>query len=100
MTGRKLSIVLLIVSALGIGFAQKGAPKQSDKNVMALENIKQLLLIMDADKNGMISKQQWMAFMEAEFDRLDLQRKGELDQSAIRQSTAYVKQARSSGLGR
>lgn len=100
MTRTNLFTALLILSALGAGFAQKGTPRQADKNVMAIENVKQLLLIMDADKNGKISKQQWMAFMAAEFDTLDLQKKGELDQPVIRQSTTYVKQARSSDLGR
>jgi len=41
-----------------------------------------------------------MRFMEAEFDRLDTAKKGELDQTEIRQSAFYVKQARSSDLGR
>ena len=67
---------------------------------MAIENVKQLLLVMDTDKRGKISKQQWMAFMEAEFDRLDVTKKGELDQTAIKQSMASVKQARFSDLGR
>ena len=100
MTRRNLLIAWLAVTALGVGFAQKGAPRQPDKNVMAVENVKQLLLLMDADKSGKISKQQWMMFMEAEFDRLDLQKKGQLDQTAIRQSAVYVKQARSADMGR
>jgi len=33
---------------------------------------------MDTDKNGKISKQEWMKFMEAEFDRLDKNKTGEL----------------------
>ena len=100
MTGRNLAIAWLVVFALGSGLAQKGVPKQPDRYVMAIENVKQLLLVMDADKKGKISKQEWMAFMEAEFDRLDLEKKGELDQAAIKQSTMYVKQARSADLGR
>ncbi len=100
MRRRNLAIALLVVTALGVGFAQKAVPKQPDKNVMAIENVKQLLLLMDTDKRGKISKQQWMAFMEAEFDKLDLQKKGELDQTAIRQAAMYVKQARSADLGR
>jgi hypothetical protein len=55
---------------------------------------------MDTDKRGKISKQQWMAFMETEFDRLDVEKKGELDQTSIRQSMAYFKQARFSDSGR
>jgi hypothetical protein len=30
-----------------------------------------LLLLMDTNQNGRISKQEFMTFMEAEFDRLD-----------------------------
>ncbi len=40
---------------------------------------KRLLAIMDKDKNGKVSKQEFMAFMEAEFDRLDKDKSGELD---------------------
>jgi len=99
MRRKHLGIALLVVTALGAGFAQKSVSKQPDKNVMANENIKQLLLVMDTDKSGKISKQQWMSFMEAQFDRLDLEKKGELDQKAIRQSTEYVRQARSADVG-
>jgi Ca2+-binding EF-hand superfamily protein len=34
---------------------------------------------MDTDKNGKISKQEYMEFMAAEFDRLDKDKSGELD---------------------
>jgi hypothetical protein len=34
---------------------------------------------MDTDKNGKVSKQEFMSFMEAEFDRLDTKHDGELD---------------------
>jgi len=100
MRRRNLPIALLLVTTLGVGFAQKDVRRQPDRNVMASENVKQLLLVMDSDKRGKISKHQWMAFMEAEFDRLDVEKKGELDQTAIRRSMAYVKQARFSDLGR
>jgi Ca2+-binding EF-hand superfamily protein len=50
---------------------------------------------MDKDKSGKISKQEWMKFMEAEFDRLDADHKGQLDvkeliQSQMRVRPAYV----------
>ena len=88
------------MTILGVAFAQKDVPRQPDRNVIAIENVKQLLLVMDADKRGKISKQEWMAFMEAEFDRLDAEKKGELDQTAIKQSMAYVKHVRFSDVGR
>ena len=100
MRRRNLPIALLLVTILGVGFAQKDVPRRPDMNVMAIEKVKQLLLVMDTDKRGKISKQQWMAFMEAQFDRLDIEKKGEVDQTAIKQSMAYVKQPRFSDRGR
>ncbi len=44
---------------------------------------KQLLVLMDTDKNGRVSKQEFMAFMSAEFDRLDKNKDGELDVSEL-----------------
>ena len=94
-----LLLTLFVVAALGAGVSQKVVSRQPDTMTIAVEHVKQLLLTMDT-KNGKISKQQWMRFMEAEFDRLDTEKKGELDQTEIRQSTFYAKQARSSDLGR
>jgi Ca2+-binding EF-hand superfamily protein len=34
---------------------------------------------MDTDNNGKVSNQEWMKFMSAEFDRLDVTHDGELD---------------------
>jgi Ca2+-binding EF-hand superfamily protein len=34
---------------------------------------------MDTDKRGKVSKAEFMAFMEAEFDRLDKDKSGEVD---------------------
>jgi Ca2+-binding EF-hand superfamily protein len=61
-------------------------PKRPDKLVLGEEEVRQLLLLMDTDKNGKISKQEWMKFMEAEFDRLDTDKSGELDVKEIAQS--------------
>ena len=38
-----------------------------------------LLLLMDTDKNGKVSKQEFMDYMSAEFDRLDKNQDGALD---------------------
>jgi hypothetical protein len=46
---------------------------------------KQLLLLMDTDKNGKVSKQEFMSFMEAEFDKLDVNHDGELDVKELTQ---------------
>jgi hypothetical protein len=45
---------------------------------------------MDTDKNGKVSKQEYMKFMEAEFDRLDTNKNGELDPRELAQSRVRV----------
>jgi len=49
-------------------------------------DVAQLVLLMDTDKNGKISKAEWMNFMSKEFDRLDTDHSGELDVHEIAQS--------------
>ncbi len=46
---------------------------------------KRLLLLMDTDQSGKVSKQEFMAYMEAEFDRLDTNKDGELDVKELTQ---------------
>ena len=66
---------------------------RKEKNVAAGEKeAKKLLLLMDRDKNGMVSKEEFMSFMEAEFERLDKDKNGQLDVKELTQS-----QVRSSG---
>jgi hypothetical protein len=47
---------------------------------------RKLLLLMDTDKNGKISRAEYMAFMAAEFARLDINHDGELDLKELEQS--------------
>lgn len=56
------------------------------KQELREDEVKQLLLLMDTDKNGKISKKEWMTFMEAEFDRLDKDKNGELDPKELEQA--------------
>jgi EF hand len=58
----------------------QGATSSKPKSVEAGEEYaKKLLLLMDTDKNGKVSKQEFMSFMEIEFVRLDINHDGELD---------------------
>ena len=88
------AIVVLVATwaMLGTAAAQKAAvPKPQEKLSLGDEEVKQLLLLMDSDKNGKISKQEWMKFMEAEFDRLDTAKNGQLDIKELRQSRFRVR---------
>jgi Ca2+-binding EF-hand superfamily protein len=64
--------------------------KTQDKAAIGEDEVKQLLLLMDTDKDGKISKQEWMKFMDAEFDRLDRAKTGELDVKELTQSKLRV----------
>jgi hypothetical protein len=67
--------------------ASGSAPAPSPQQVaQGTVDVKRLLLLMDTDKNGKISKQEYMTFMAAEFDRLDVNHDGELDPKELLQS--------------
>jgi len=65
--------------------ADKSIPRQERSLALAEDEVKDLLLVMDTDKNGKISKLEFMRFMEAEFDRLDKDKSGELDPRELTQ---------------
>ena len=108
MTQRSLLIASLLFAFMctggtlrGDSFAQKSSvPHQADTVVIASEKVKEVLALMDTDKNGRISKQEWMKFMEAEFDRLDTEKKGEIDQKQLMQSAVSVKRVRAADVGK
>ena len=76
---------------LGTVLAQRQAvPKPQDKLALGEPEVKQLLLLIDSDKSGKISKEEWMKFMESEFDRLDKDKKGQLDAKELEQSKLRV----------
>jgi Ca2+-binding EF-hand superfamily protein len=85
-------MLIAIWGALATAPAQTkaAAPQPQDKLALAEGEVKQLLLLMDTDKNGKISKQEWMNFMEAEFERLDKDKSGELDVKELAQSKFRV----------
>ncbi len=84
-----MAVAVLFASAgfVRTAIAQKeNVPKAQDKLALSVDEVKQLILMMDTDKNGKVSKQEFMAFMSAEFDRLDKDKSGELDVKELAQS--------------
>ncbi len=92
----EVTLIICFIAAVGVfgtilspAIAQKverSVPKQQRTQALGEDEVKQLLLLMDTDKSGKISKQEFMRFMEAEFDRLDKDKSGELDVKELAQS--------------
>jgi len=81
----------LFLGVAGAGTAL-AADMEKDKDAQKMVNVqagyeetKDLLRLMDKDKNGKVSKKEFMSFMEAEFDRLDTNHDGELDVNELSQ---------------
>jgi hypothetical protein len=79
-------IAIGATAATPLARQKESVPKPQDKVALGEDDVKQLLLLMDTDKNGKISKREYMAFMEAEFNRLDKDRSGDLDVKELTQS--------------
>jgi hypothetical protein len=75
-----IAVLVATLTLLGNAAAQKASvPKPHDTLAMGEDEVKHLLLLMDADKKGMVSKQEFMRYMEAEFERLDKNKTGQLN---------------------
>lgn len=102
---KRRNLLLAMMGAAGAvavnAVAQKTtAAKPQDKLAIASSDVKELLLLMDADNNGKISKKEWMSFMEAEFNQLDKEGKGELDLKELAQSRLIAKRDNSATVTR
>ena len=75
-------------------------PKPPDKQMLRAEEVKQLLLLIDTDESGSISKQKWLMFMEAEFDRLDPGKTGAIDPKRLALTNAQIGHTRFIDLGK
>ena len=87
LTAIRWLAVIIAACAVASSTAQKAnVPIHQDIVALAQPKVTEVLLVMDADKNGKISKKDFMNLMEAVFDRLDKEKKGELDPTQFRQS--------------
>jgi hypothetical protein len=75
-------VVFMATGFLAASAAVADEPVAADsatKLRIGLSQTAQLLQLMDTDKNGKVSKGEFMRFMEAEFDFADTNKNGELD---------------------
>jgi Ca2+-binding EF-hand superfamily protein len=61
------------------------------------ENVAALIRMMDADKNGEVSKAEFMSFMSAEFDRIDADKSGTLTHEELSNSIFVHPQQKAPG---
>jgi Ca2+-binding EF-hand superfamily protein len=83
----------------GLFFAVSFAALSASDSVLAVNRhavtagegqVRQLLLLMDQDQNGQVSRAEFMGFMEAEFNALDVDRSGELNPEELSRSRIRV----------
>jgi hypothetical protein len=87
LTAIRWLAVIIATYAVAPSFAQKAnVPIHQDVVALAQPKVIEVLLVMDPDRNGNISKKDFMNLTEAVFDRLDKDKKGELDPRQFRQS--------------
>jgi hypothetical protein len=73
---RPLAVIVPVLAVMASGFAVWAVPPAPGPGDA---QVKELLLLMDRDKNGKVSRQEFMNFMSAEFDHLDVNKDGQLD---------------------
>jgi EF hand domain-containing protein len=91
-------LVLLVVALLALGatkaasFRQDTAsvPKPQDNLGIGEDDARQLMLLIGMNKDGKVTKEAWMKFMAAEFDRLDKDKSGTLDVKELAESRLHV----------
>src|ERR1700678_3575541 len=96
---QKLLAIAAVAAAISLGAVVKSAlasgqvipsatpafTPQSQPVAAGEYEAKKLLVLMDADKSGTVSKKEFMDFMEAEFDRLDTNKDGGMDVMELEQ---------------
>jgi hypothetical protein len=91
LCARIISVLLVLGTTAGTALPQKVDRSVSEPQravALVVEEVKQLLVLMDSNRNGKISKKEFMSFMESEFDRLDSDKCGELDVRELMRSQA------------
>ena len=90
-----LIIGALLIAGIGTAAHIEATPEaQRDKNLTRGEQeAKKLLVLMDKDQNGKVSKAEFMNFMSAEFDKMDADKSGELDVRELTAAPAHVRGA-------
>ena len=91
--------MILFCGVLPSWAADAPAPDKAKAVDAGLSATQKLLVLMDTDRNGKVSKEEFMQFMEQEFDRLDTNKDGVLDVSELEKLVPSLRRA-TTGPGR
>jgi hypothetical protein len=87
--GNKLITTILLIALLFTTGAFVGdkaaAPERQSEKTLTGDEVKLLFLLMDTNRDGKISKQEWSRFMGSMFDRLDTGKTGDLTPKELSQ---------------
>jgi sulfatase maturation enzyme AslB (radical SAM superfamily) len=88
----KKRIMMIAAIVVGLATARSLAPTAvaAPRADAGIKQTMQLLVLMETDTGGKVSKAEFMKFMEAEFDKLDKNKDGELDVKELTQSQYSV----------
>jgi hypothetical protein len=90
---RRMFLICAIAAMFIVGIVM-GTPyktsRASDSDSLSPGEVAQLLRLIDVNKTGKITKQEWMDFMATEFDRLDTNKSGVLDSAELSRSRLRV----------
>ncbi len=95
LLGEKMTKAGKFVLSFGLSFATLSIPHTAfaaGQRALAAGQgqVRQLLLLMDKDQNGGVSRAEFMNFMEAEFESLDIDHSGELNPEEISRSRIRI----------
>ena len=88
MVGKLVVIVPFVMLIESTSVAQQST---TSPQTLADDEVKQLLQLMDKDQNGKVSRAEFMTFMTTEFNRLDVNKDGELDVNELSQLRVVTK---------
>jgi Ca2+-binding EF-hand superfamily protein len=83
-----VSFVAVSLVAGAVSSDASAASKRTD--AAARSDVRQLLSLMDKDKNGTVSKEEFLQYMSATFDALDVNRSGQLEPTELRNARTPI----------
>ena len=90
MSKKRMMMLVAVVGAMAAARGLVPAALAAPRLDSGLKQTMQLLVLMETDPSGKVSKAEFMKFMEAEFDKLDKNKDGELDVKELTQPQYYV----------